>query len=708
MCGADGTAGPAGLPTHGVNFAPTERRLSPVEHEGDFHFSQAASDPPGTALSRVTYREGGHVPGFDVVTGNLTADQLWAVSGVSGCHVISGPPGSGKTEVLVQRAIRVLEEPSRQPFGVLALTFTSTAASNFRKRVEAALGGPQWRLTAETFHNFCLGILKGDSEEQGQEPPLTVYDSDEDRLVALQRALSREGLAFSGTDDRAELKALLSEIGRLMAELVSPDEAPRSFVRESAIPVDLAYAAYERTLARLRAVDFGGMLLGAYQLVRKQPAIGKRLRALYQQILVDDGQDMSRAHYEILRELFGSGLSSVLLACDPQQSIQGFAGADPRLVDRFATEFKASTSRLNGNHRCAGRISTVASRLGRHLVDTDGVDLEPLRTHNRRHTQGSVEAWTFADPAAEAAGVAGWVEQVLAGGLDSSWLTAGERGEVAPEEIGILGRTWREVYGLFTELQNRQIPSVVRSGVGGLFASKTGRCCYFALKVRANPNDVVSALRFAAHIPGMESVSNAWLRGGSEVNFEALLAAATGVEQGFDRGVATILQEMTSSPRQLPELIGRLAITAVDPISEPLQPLWAHDQQQLARCWRVFAVAEPPHERSLPAFLRSMSRWERGPIEGPGVRISTVHSAKGLEFKVVAVIGFNDGGFPHSRALDSDAGVDAERRIAFVAVTRASRVLRLTRALTKTTEAGCEGTEPSRFLEEMGLAASPR
>lgn len=645
---------------------------------------------------------------FDAVTGNLTADQLWAVSGVDGCHVVSGPPGSGKTEVLVQRAIRVLETPGKQPCGVLALTFTATAAANFRRRVEAALGGSQWRLTTDTFHNFSLGLLKEDSEGGGHEPPLTVYDSDEDRLVAIERAVIREGFAVSEAHGRTELQSLLQEIGQLMADLVSPEEAPRSFVPGSVIPVDLIYAAYERTLLKLRAVDFPGMLLGAYHLVRRQPAIGKRLRALYQQVLVDDGQDMSRAQYEILRQLFGSGLSNVLLACDPQQSTHGFAEADPSLVDRFASEFKATTSRLNGNYRCAGRITALASRLGRRLVSADGADLEPLRSQGRRLTSGSVEAWSFADPVSEAAGVASWVQDVLANGLEAAWLGPGESRQVSPEEIAILGPSWLQLDPVFGELQTRQVPCIVRTGRRGLFSSRTGRSCHLALKVRANPDDVVSALRFASLIPGMEQASGVWLRGGAGVNFEALMAAATGLPQGFDLKVASALIDLTDSPAQLPELIGRLAVTDVGPPHEPSRPMWALDQQQLARCWRVFALAAAPHEHSLPAFLRSMSRWERGPMEGPGVRVSTVQSAKGLEFKVVVVIGFNDGSVPHARARGSEEAVDAERRIAYVALTRASRVLRLTRPLTITTETGCEGTTPSAFLEEMGLAVTPR
>lgn len=628
---------------------------------------------------------------------SLTPEQQSAVDVDEGAFVLVAPPGSGKTEVLVRRILRLVGQSPGQAFRILALTFTTKAAEGIRTRVRAELADQEWRVNACTFHAFCLELLRSYGSSVGVTPDVTVFEDDDDRTDILLKGLVDEDYVLPETIDVADMRGLLTRIDRLRADLVAPEDAPQVRVFGSEITLREAYEAYERSLDACGAIDFNGMLLRTYQLLTSDPWASEHQRKIYRYILVDEAQDTNLAQFEVLRAVCGEELKNVFLVADADQSIFAFTGASPTYVEKFAHAFSARRLQISTNFRSASRIIEVASELATHF-EKRGVRRPKMVPATG--ARGWVDARAYEDQAAESREVSDWIQSLLSDGLPGSWLHDGEDASLMPEDIAVLGRTRYSFDRLVDELEARGIRYLLRTEEAGLFDSLPGRFAYYAMRALANPKDVPSRRRLADLTglnPAEVSLSDGQLTG--------ILRELREAKDRSVRSLALALEVATgaSTASEVVRLLTDVELDS-DDAADAAGLLWTADRELLLRCWRDYEVRTPLRDQALAPFLISLTRLQRASIEEPGIRVLTPYRAKGLEFRVVAVLGMNEGTFPHYRSLHSAQAVDEERRSIYVAVTRAARALLLTRPRFQTTRYGnVRSQDESRFVAEMGL-----
>jgi DNA helicase-2/ATP-dependent DNA helicase PcrA len=610
---------------------------------------------------------------------------------------VVAPPGSGKTEILVQRIVHLLTTSSGATFRVLALTFTNKAAESLRSRVLQSVVGEEWRLFAGTIHAFCLELLQTYGDPVGVTTSTSIIENEDDRAEALQRGLEDSGYAAEPIDPTV-LRRVLDDIDRLKWNLVPPEAAPVQPLPGLNLNLQQAYTAYESALESYGSIDFSGMLFKAHTLLSQDPWIVDHYRSIYKHVLVDEAQDLNFAQYELIKLLWLGSTANVIFVGDRNQAIYRFAGASPKYLEGFKRDFRAQEVALTSNFRSAISVVEAANELSKHITHGSR-QVRPMASETG--AAGSVEAWEFMTEEAEAAGVANWISNLLVAGLSPDSLHDEEDPSLQAEDICILARTRYALSHVGRALETRGVRYVMRSGELGLFDSRAGQVMHLCLRVLANARDVPSTRRLIR-----------------------MLNLAEDAEEPDD--IAEVLAQLSRSsplPNAAGEALQRLAngsplqaaiqsiATAEYPLDGDVPPaevdLWSSDRDELTLQWRNYSVRAGDTPKTLQAFLRFLSYSQRVSLDDPGVRVLTVHAAKGLEFRAVALVGMNDGMFPYYLSLNDPEELDDERRNAYVAISRAARALRLTRPRLRQTRYGLRQDTPSRFVGEMGLQFVP-
>jgi len=629
---------------------------------------------------------------------HLTPEQEEIVSASDGAYLVVAPPGSGKTEVIGQRIIRLLRGHPGGSFRVLALTFTKKASAAMLSRVDSELGDESRRATITTYHSFCLDVLRHYGKSVGIEANVTVYDSDDDRLQALVQGLDDEGYVNGVVpQERSVLLAALAAISRLKRDLVPPDAAP-SDAMVGSISLRDAYQAYESALMRNGAIDYEGILYRTYQLLSENPRVAQHYRRLYKFILIDEAQDTSAAQYQILRILCGREHRNVLMVADPAQSIYGFSGAGAQYIRSFVQDFGAKTFRLGVNFRCSEAVLRLANRLlpngsqGQASVLPDAYQVSAAPGH--------VEGYSYPDENSEAAATLDWANRMTADGMKEEWLLPGEGRALLAEDVAILARNRLQLQFVVMEFKKHGIAHHFATGDVGPFDSELYRAILYALKVLANPRDVAMRRGLLGHVPLLKTLT--------DEQAERLAYADVG---GMFHELAEFASEpnpgwlalLDNSGREVDHLMESLvAWDSVPTASEELVELWEGDRALLSNRWREYRNRVSRADRTWAGIVLQLVDEPRA--DRPGFRVSTIHAAKGLEFMAVAVVGLNDGSLPDFRSKANSADLAGEKRIAYVALTRAARVLRLSRPRFRQTKYGPRVQDESPFLAEMGIS----
>jgi DNA helicase-2/ATP-dependent DNA helicase PcrA len=620
----------------------------------------------------------------------LTDEQEHVVGLREGSFLVLAPPGTGKTEVIAQRIVRLLADSQGGSFRALALTFNNRAAAAMRRRVRERLRRDTWRATVETYHSFYLDILRHYGHLIGVPPEVTVYDTVDSRIHALRQGLMDEGFVLTEQEfDRQEAERVLDNISRMKRSLVTPAAAP---TRATGLGVSLreAYDAYEGALRRNGAVDFDGMLTRTYELLTEHPQVADHYRRMYRYILVDEAQDTSTVQFEILRTICGETHRNVFMVADPDQLINRWMGADRKNLDRFVTEFGATTFHLSTNFRCADRIVEAANRLLARDAKTP-----PIVPSGR--AAGAVLTGSYADERVEATAVVDWITRLRNDGLPKEWLAEVEDAEVPPSQLAILARSRLHLREVLAVLDARHVPYVFRAGDVGPFDSTVYRVVLDALRVLANPRDL--ALRrtlFGSVGEEVDATGDDLETVTSDVShFLTVVAERDSV--GARELIACLASGSDISSTMAIATEALLEEAAESDLAELLRA----DRELLASRWAAYKNATESRNLSWSGVVMSILDEPR---EDPdAIRVSTAHAAKGLEFRAVALVGMNDGSFPDFRNTDDPDDLASERRLAYVAATRASRALLLTRPRARSTRYGARAQTPSRFLDEMGL-----
>jgi DNA helicase II / ATP-dependent DNA helicase PcrA len=624
---------------------------------------------------------------------DLNPAQREAVLWTEGPLLVIAGAGSGKTRVLTYRVAHLINACGVKPNEILAITFTNKAAGEMRERLEDLLGPVARSIWILTFHAACGRILRREAQRLGYRSNFTIYDqADQVRLTkACLEELERDPKRFVPRGIHAQISAAKNQ-------LVTPQEyASRvaSFYDQTVAEV---YDLYQRRLFASNAVDFDDLLMLTVQVLESFPEARERWQKAFRYILVDEYQDTNHAQYRLL-QLLAEKHRNVCAVGDPDQSIYAFRGADIRNILEFERDFgETRTIALEQNYRSTNTILESANAVISHNRER-----KPKNLWSDLGEGDPVRALEVEDEHAEARFVAAEIALLVEEGYNGS-------------EVAVFYRT---------NAQSRVLEDVlVRQGVGyqviggpRFYERAEVKDVVAYLQAIDNPYDAVSLQRIANRPRrGIGDASLARLQAYADAQGLSLWetlghAEEAGIAAAPLRAVQqlqSLLQSLQAGALELevPEVIERVlersgyleSLRAERTIEaqgrvENLQELVgvAHEYQATA--------AEP----SLSGFLQEISLYsDQDAIRGEQslVTLMTLHNAKGLEFRAVFMIGMEEGIFPHARSIE-EQGLEEERRLAYVGMTRAQERLVLTHASARSLWGSRSYNLPSRFIDEL-------
>jgi DNA helicase II / ATP-dependent DNA helicase PcrA len=624
---------------------------------------------------------------------DLNPAQREAVLATEGPLLVVAGAGSGKTRVLTYRVAHLINACGVKPNEILAITFTNKAAGEMRERLEDLLGPVARSIWILTFHAACGRILRREAQRLGYRSNFTIYDqADQVRLTkACLEELDRDPKRFVPRGIHAQISAAKNQ-------LVTPEEYAERVSSFHDQTVAEVYDLYQKRLIASNAVDFDDLLMLTVQVLESFPEARDRWQKAFRYILVDEYQDTNHAQYRLL-QLLAEKHRNVCAVGDPDQSIYAFRGADIRNILEFERDFgETKTIALEQNYRSTNTILESAN-----AVISNNRERKPKNLWSELGEGDPVRVLEVEDEHAEARFVAAEIALLVEEGFNGS-------------EIAVFYRT---------NAQSRVLEDVlVRQGVGyqviggpRFYERAEVKDVIAYLQAIDNPYDAVSLQRIANRPRrGIGDASLARLQTYADAHgislWEALgHAEPAGIAAAPLRAVQqlhSLLQSLQAGALELevPEVIERVlersgymdALRAERTIEaqgrmENLQELVSAAQEYQA------SAAEP----SLSGFLQEISLYsDQDAIRGEQslVTLMTLHNAKGLEFRAVFMIGMEEGIFPHARSIE-EQGLEEERRLAYVGMTRAKERLVLTHASARSLYGSRSYNLPSRFLDEL-------
>jgi DNA helicase-2/ATP-dependent DNA helicase PcrA len=635
---------------------------------------------------------------------HLNPEQLRAATASEGPVLVLAGAGTGKTRVIVARIAHLLARGTA-PASVLAVTFTNKAAGEMRARIGAAVGKRKAAgIVAGTFHSFCARLLRAKGQEIGIPPGFSICDQ-ADQLAALKGALRELRIPETSLAPGA----LQARISLAKNRLQDPERALGEAADDADELAARAWRRYDEALRRTRSLDFDDLLLQTLRLLDERPNVRDALRRRLRHVLVDEFQDTNAPQYEIVRRIAAEHRNLCVVG-DDDQSIYGWRGADVSKILHFERDFHdALVVRLETNYRSTAPILEVANRLIRCNPKRHAKELRSALGEGER-----VQAHRLEDETEEAEFVVHAIQSLVRARRARSG------------DCAVLFRTQTQPRALEAALRARAVPYVLVGGMS-FFDRKEVRDVLAYLKLLANPEDEVSWLRvvnrpprgvgkaslervaaFAAEhgialgaacdrateIDGVPAVAADALRG-----LRATLAALGAEEPG--RGLVRRIEEVL-------EVVGyRGEVERCYPDPREREERWAAVQEVLNFAENHVRRTRAP---KLASFLQELALSAQETDEADGrdaVTLSTLHSAKGLEFPHVWLVGMEEGLLPHARSV-AEGAIEEERRLAYVGVTRAQRSLVLTHAARRARHGAAAVCMPSRFLFEMQGQAPPK
>jgi DNA helicase II / ATP-dependent DNA helicase PcrA len=624
----------------------------------------------------------------------LNPVQRQAVEHPGGPLLILAGAGSGKTRVLTGRVAHLVREAGVPEWGILAFTFTNKAAREMRERVEGLLSTDELKVWVGTFHATCVRILRRHAELLGYPRNFVIYDTDDQR--SLLRAILRE----QGGDDKALTPAgASSRISKLKNLGISPEQfeaAAQSHLDRKLAPV---YARYARGLRDRAAMDFDDLILLTVRLLDADEEVARSYSGRFRHVLVDEYQDTNAIQFELIERL-SRAHKNLTVVGDDDQSIYMWRGADVGNILSFEERFPdASVLRLTQNYRSTKTILRAANGVVRH---NEGRKEKELWTENE--TGEPVTLHVLPDEEAEG-------EKVV-----SILLEQRRSKDRTNRDFAILYRTNAQSRAIENALRRSAIPYQLTGGVS-FYERREVKDVLAYLRALTQPKDDLSWLRIL-NVPAraigkttVERLQDFMDARGLNVP-EALahpdLAESTGpaaarklAEVGF---LFDSLRPMLalSPPACVAEVVSRVRYREYLAEDDP-----AEAEERIENVEELIAGAEAyarrVEEPTVDGFLAEVSLltdvdlWEEGEDT---VNLMTIHSAKGLEFPVILVAGLEEGLLPHASSLENPAEMEEERRLFYVALTRAKKEVHLLHATYRRTW-NASGGGISRFVSEV-------
>ena len=670
-------------------------------------------------------------PEADQLLDGLNPQQRLAV-------VHEGPPllivagaGSGKTAVLTRRIAYLIAARGVGVGQILAITFTNKAAAEMRARVVRLVGNRARAMWVSTFHSTCVRILRNQASLiEGLNSNFSIYDADDSR-----RLLQMIGRDMGLDIKRFSPRLLANAISNLKNELIDPDQAVTDLSDASdelTRTVASVYGEYQRRLRAANALDFDDLIGETVAILQTFPQIAQYYRRRFRHVLVDEYQDTNHAQYVLVRELVGRDAENspddlppaeLCVVGDADQSIYAFRGATIRNIEDFERDYPdAKTILLEQNYRSTQNILSAANSV-------------ISRNSGRREKR----LWTDAGAGELIVGYVADNEHDEARFVAEEIDALAERGEITYNDVAVFYRTNNSSRSLEEVFIRAGIPYKVVGGVR-FYERKEIRDIVAYLRVLDNPGDAVS-MRRILNTPRRgigdraEACVSVYAENTGSSFADALQAAAEGkvpmLNSRAEKAIASFVELLDDLRGRLDDDLGDLVESVLERSGYRRELESSTDPQELARLDNLNELVSVAHEFStdqanaaaldeslrtpqdedvpdtgvLAAFLERVSLvsdTDELPEHSAGVvTLMTLHTAKGLEFPVVFVTGWEDGMFPHMRALDDPSELSEERRLAYVGITRARQRLYVSRAIVRSSWGQPMLNPESRFLREI-------
>ena len=649
------------------------------------------------------------VPTESPLFAELNATQREAVAATEGPVLVVAGAGSGKTRVLTYRIAHLIRDLRVSPDSILAITFTNKAANEMKERVGQLVGGVVRSMWVSTFHSSCVRILRREAPRLGYRSGFTIYD-DSDSLRLLKLVVKDLDLDSKQYPERS-LKAIISNAKNELVDFETFADRGDSFYHEQVADV---YRLYQQRLVEASAMDFDDLLMVTVELFAAFPSVLEHYQERFRYVLVDEYQDTNRAQYMLVKQLTDSHRNLCVVG-DSDQSIYKFRGADIRNIRDFEKDYPdARVVVLDQNYRSTENILDAANS-----VISNNTKRAPKHLWSDRGSGTPIVRFEAEDEHDEAGFVVDEIQRLQSDGFNLS-------------DVAVFYRTnamSRVVEDVFVR---RGIPYTVVGSVK-FYDRKEVKDAVAYLRILVNPDDEVSVKRVineprrgigtttVAHVDRYSQAARITFLEGlkraadiPQLNARAIKAVAEFValvdlmrQKAEEEGVAAAVESVLHDTGMVSNYESERTIEAMGRV-ENLREL-AGVATEFETSNEGAVIGDEPFDqldnlRRLEIFLEStalvadIDEWDEG---AGAVTLMTLHTAKGLEFPAVFIVGMEDGVFPHMRSLGDPEELEEERRLAYVGITRAQDKLYLTSAWNRMLFGGSNYNPPSRFLQEI-------
>ena len=616
----------------------------------------------------------------------LNGNQQTAANWGDGPILVLAGPGSGKTAVLTLRIARLIKATPEENFKVLGLTFTVRAANEMNKRLLELLGVHSQRVQLKTFHSFCSDLLRQHGSHLGLKPDFSVITDDKDRTLILKDINDRGEVLIDDPEDT------LKKIDKMFIRGILPEELENYFEPdriEQCNKLRAIFNSYIEALLLSNQLDFGSMIYFAHRVLSTKKRIANQIRTVYNYICVDEFQDTNLAQYQILKQIAPDETSNLFVVADDDQVIFQWNGADPKRLQELKLDYKPEIVQLPENYRCPGKIVAIANLLIKHNADRIDSKIAGV-SHNS--DAGAISLMDFKDAEQELDGLAAEIVKIEKSRRSTCL---------------VIARTNQMLVKAKQVLLSHDIEAEIVSKSQDFF-SAVFQFLYLILKLYNSPES--------------KSILNKLCAVATSLNGITLSAEEISTQSSVD---GSGLLRTFFNYASISAILEPVCILADANLFETI-----NYREFVKRSLEYFELQNPdlPIDESYPDYSSDKSEWERisheikqshgeqvslhiflqemdltpkeKSLPRTCVRLQTVHTAKGMEFEHVYVIGLAEDQFPtYFSKKNGDSAVEEERRNCFVAITRASRTLYLSYAK----KYNGWSKEPSRFLREMGL-----
>lgn len=634
----------------------------------------------------------------DKLLNGLNPEQQRAVKTTDGPLLLMAGAGSGKTRVLTHRIAYLMVEKQVNPNNILAITFTNKAAREMKERIYSMMGGVADEIWVSTFHSMCVRILRRDIDRLGYNRNFTILDTTDQQSV-VKTILKEKNLDPKKYDPRA----ILGAISSAKNELIGPEEFAKNAGGHMDQIVADVYELYQKRLRKNQALDFDDLIMTTIQLFQRVPEVLTFYQRKFQYIHVDEYQDTNRAQYMLVK-LMAQRFQNLCVVGDSDQSIYRWRGADIANILSFEKDYpRSEVILLEQNYRSTKRILFAANEVIKNNLNRRDKN---LWTEN---PEGNKIFYYRADSEqSEAQFVAGKIKEAI------------QSGKRKYSDFAILYRTNAQSRVMEEVLLKSNIEYSIVGGVK-FYDRKEIKDTLAYLRLIANPDDDISLTR-VINVPkrGVGSSSVDKIANFADMHDMSMFQALGSIE------LIGLSPKITKACREFYDLINNYThmqeyLSVTDLVEEVLEKTGYYEmlkaeksieaQSRLENLDEFLSVTknfeEGNEDKSLIAFLTDLAlvadidKLDEDGKQVDTVVLMTLHSAKGLEFPVVFLLGLEEGVFPHSRSLMEEAEMEEERRLAYVGITRAEEELFITNAQMRTLFGRTNMNPPSRFIGEI-------